>query len=323
MGVASACRLVGRARATHHRTLNPPFPVLGPRPRPAPHPAALDETEQAAIIALLTSPEYRDLAVPQVWARELDQGRYYASQRTMYRLLAAHEMGGDRRRQATHPAKKIPELIATTPHCVWSWDITKLRGPAKGIWYHAYVVISIFSRLVLGYRVETYEDGDLAVELVEDIVTEQGARPEYLHADRGAAMTSKPLSSLLSDLDIARSHSRPRVSNDNPFSEAQFKTMKYVPYYPARFASIGEARTWMDQFINVYNHEHRHSGIGYYTPASVHYDTWQNVQDVRQATLDEAFTRHPERFAEKPVAAGIPRQVAINDPARRSKSKST
>ena len=172
MGLTSACRLVGRARSTHHRTLNPPARVLGPRPRPASHPSSLTETEQTAIIALFTSAEYQNLAVPQVWARELDQGRYYASQRTMYRVLAAYGMDGERRRQATHPAKKIPELIATTPHCVWSWDITKMRGPVKGVWYHAYVVISIFSRYVLGWRIETYEDGELATELVEDIVAE-------------------------------------------------------------------------------------------------------------------------------------------------------
>jgi putative transposase len=320
VGIERACTLVGRVRATHYRTLTPPPRVLGPRLIPAPHPASLDDAEQARIIALLTSAEYQDLAVPQVWARELDQGRYYASQRTMYRLLTAHHMSGDRRRQATHPAKKIPELIATTPHCVWSWDITKMRGPSKGAWYHAYVVISIFSRYIVGWRVETYEDGVLAAELVEDIVTEQEIRPGYLHADRGAAMTSKPLSSLLSDLDVTKSHSRPRVSNDNPYSEAQFKTMKYVPDYPERFASVGEARAWMDRFVSSYNHEHRHSGIGYYTPASVHYDTWREVQKVRQATLDAAHDRHPERFRKPPVAAGIPERVTINDPDNQPKS---
>lgn len=315
--------MVGRARATHYRTLHPTPLALGPLLRPGPHPAALDDAEHATILALLTNAEYRDLAVPQVWARELDQGRYYCSQRTMYRILTAHEMGGDRRRQATHPAKKIPELIATTPHCVWSWDITKMRGPTKGVWYHAYVVISIFSRYIVGWRIETYEDGVLAAELVEDIVAEQGIRPEYLHADRGAAMTSKPLSSLLSDLDITRSHSRPRISNDNPYSEAQFKTMKYVPDYPERFASVGEARAWMGPFVNSYNHEHRHSGIAYFTPASVHYGTWRDVQEVRQATLDAAHSRHPERFRKPPVAAGIPEQVAINNPDKQPKSKST
>ena len=263
-----ACALVGRSRATHHRQANPPPRVHGPHPKPQ-HPAELTKTQREKVLQVLTSSEYVDLSVAQVWARELDAGRYYCSERTMHRILAAQKLGGERRRQATHPARVIPELIATAANEVWSWDITKMRGPAKGIWYHGYVVIDIYSRCVVAWRIEQIEDGDLAADLIAEALVEQGTAPGYLHADGGAAMTSKPLASLLSDMDVTRSHNRPRTSNDNPYSESQFKTMKYTPTYPERFASIGEARSWMNAFIYWYNQVHRHSGIGLHTPISV------------------------------------------------------
>ena len=194
-----------------------------------------------------------------------------------------------------------------------------MRGPAKGIWYHAYVVLDIFSRYVVGWRIEKIEDGQLAADLVQEIVAENGGQlPGYLHADGGAAMTSKALASMLVDMDITRSHSRPRTSNDNPFSEAQFKTMKYTSDYPDRFASVNEARTWREGFTAYYNHEHRHSGIGYHTPASVHYGTAEAVRDQRQITLDRAYRTHPERFARRPAAPPLPLTAAINDPAKRA-----
>ncbi len=235
--------------ATHHRHAHPKPRVHGPRRRPM-HPAELSAVERAEILTVLNSDAYADSSVTQVWARELDEGRYWCSARTMYRILAAAGMGGERRRQATHPPRTIPELVATCANAVWSWDITKMRGPGKGSWYHAYVVIDIFSRYVLGWRIEQVEDGDLAADLVVDIVAEQGTAPGYLHADGGAAMTSKPLASLLVDLDVRRSHNRPRTSNDNPYSESQFKTMKYMADYPDRFVSIGEARAWMAAFTS-------------------------------------------------------------------------
>ena len=241
LGVVRACALVGRSRATHHRHANPKPRAFGPHAK-ARHPAELSAAERTAVLRVLTSDVYADLSVAQVWARELDAGRYHCSQRTMHRILAAHRMNGERRRQATHPPRAIPELVAASTHEVWSWDITKMRGPAKGIWYHAYVVIDIYSRYVVGWRIETIEDGQLAADLVADAIAEQGRAPGYLHADGGAAMTSKPLSSLLVDLDVTRSHNRPRTSNDNPYSEAQFNTMKYTPDYPERFSSIGAAR---------------------------------------------------------------------------------
>lgn len=319
VGIGQACILVGRSRATHHRQANPQPKMHGPWPK-AQHPAELTNAERDEILAVLNSDQYADMSVAQVWARELDAGRYYCSQRTMYRYLAAANQSGERRRQATHPPRTIPELVAEAPNEVWSWDITTMRGPTKGIWYHAYVVIDIFSRYVVGWRIETIEDGDLAAELVADIVATQGSPPQYLHADGGAVMTSKPLASLLVDMDVTRSHNRPRTSHDNPYSEAQFKTMKYVPDYPERFASIGEARAWMDGFISWYNHEYRHSGIGLYTPASVHYGTAYQVQAQRQTTLDAAYTAHPERFNQRPQAPKLPTRVAINDPEKINQS---
>lgn len=316
LGVVRACALVGRSRATHHRHAHPAAPVHGPRPKPV-HPGELDPGEREQVLTVLNAPEHANLAVAQVWARELDEGRYWCSPRTMYRILAAADLGGERRRQATHPPRTIPELVACASNEVWSWDITKMRGPAKGCWYHAYVVIDIFSRYVLGWRIENREDGDLAADLVADLVAEQGTAPAYLHADGGAAMTSKPLTSLLVDLDVARTHNRPRTSNDNPYSEAQFKTMKYTPDYPARFASIGQARAWMNQFTTWYNHEHRHSGIGLHTPASVHYGTAEQIRADRQRTLDTAWAAHPERFRHRPTPPPLPERVTINDPENR------
>jgi putative transposase len=317
VGVGRACRLVGRPRATHHRQANPAPPVLGPRRR-AQHPAELSPAERAQVLALLTCEAYADLSVNQVWACELDEGRYWCSARTMYRILNGLKLTGDRRRQATHPPKTIPELVATEPNEVWSWDITKLRGPTKGVWFHAYVVLDIFSRYVVGWRIEAIEDGQLAADLVQDIVTEQGGPPGYLHADGGAAMTSKALASLLVDLDVRRSHNRPRTSNDNPFSESQFKTMKYMPDYPSRFTTIGDARTWMEAFTQWYNHDHHHSGIGLHTPASVHYGTADAVRASRQVTLNAAYAAHPERFPRgRPQAPPLPERVTINDPATR------
>lgn len=317
LGVVAACALVGLSRATHHRAVNPKPPMQGPREAPRTHPAALDQGERAAVLAMLDSDEYGNVSVAQVYARELDQGRYWCSPRTMYRILADAGQSGERRRQQVHPPRVIPELVAHQPGEVWSWDITKLRGPGKGCWYHAYVILDIFSRYVVGWRIENVEDGTLAADLVEQIVAETGHRPGWLHADGGAAMTSKPLASLLSDLDITRSRSRPHTSNDNPYSEAQFKTMKYQPDYPDRFDSIGHARAWMDGFITSYNHEHYHSGIGYYTPASVHHGTADAVRQLRQATLDTAYAEHPERFTRRPIATKLPTIAHINDPARR------
>ncbi|RAG83362.1 IS3 family transposase [Streptacidiphilus pinicola] len=312
LGTTAACRLTGRSRATHYRRLKPP-PVRKPR-SPQVQPSALTVEDRDAVLALMNSPQYAELPPAQIWARELDSGRYHCSVSTMYRILRERGQSGERRRQATHPAKTVPELVADGPSQVFTWDITKAAGPRKGIWYHAYVIIDIFSRYIVGHTVELAESAERAEELIRETIARNGIVPETVHADRGTSMTSKKVSQLLIDLGVTRSHSRPKVSNDNPYSEAQFKTTKYMSDYPERFDSLAHAREWFDAFISYYNHEHRHSGIGLHTPASVHFGTADLVREQRAATLAEAYARHPERFARRPRPPRIPEQVWINEP---------
>jgi transposase InsO family protein len=276
----------------------------------------LNAAERQAVLDLLNQPRYVDLAPAQVWARELDEGNWWCSPSTMYRILRAAGQNGERRRQATHPAHVKPELVADAPNRVWSWDITKLRGPAPGVWYHLYTVIDIFSRYVVGYLIAAQEDGQLAEALIADAATRERVDRDQLtiHADRGGAMTCKTVTQLLSDLRITRSHSRPKTSNDNPFIEASFKTLKYDPTFPYRFGSIQHARAYCEEFYTYYNHEHRHSGIGWHTPASVHHGTAESVRRARQSTLDAAWAAHPERFARRPTAPRIPTRAWINKP---------
>jgi putative transposase len=315
VGIVTACRLAGRSRATHHRFLHPAAPrPKEPRPAPA---SALSPLERAELLALMNTARYAELPPAQIWARELDEGRYHCSIRTMYRILEAAGQSGERRRQALHPARKVPELVATAPSQVFTWDITKLPGPAKGIWYHAYVIIDIFSRYIVGHTVELAETAERAQELIRETIERNGIVPETVHADRGTSMTSKKVSQLLIDLGVTRSHSRPKVSNDNPYSESQFRTTKYAADYPERFDSLTHAREWMDAFIAYYNHDHRHSGIGLHTPASVHFGTAEEVRDQRALALAQAYERHPERFSRRPQPPEIPDQVWINDPAKR------
>lgn len=312
--VTTSCALTGRSRATHYRRLEGTGPVHGPRLRRRPPPHALDAAERTGVLEVLTSPAYRDLAIPQVWARELDEGRYRCSVSTMYRIARAAGQVRERRRVATHPPRTRPELLARGPSQVWSWDITALKGPVKGIWYRCYVVLDIFSRYVTGWLVAAAEDAVVARDFLADAVARNGAAPHTVHADRGGAMVSKPVSELLVDLGVLRSHSRPRVSNDNPYSEAQFKTMKYMPDFPDRFGSLEDARAFCEEFFLAYNHEHRHSGIGMHTPASVHFGTADQIRDQRQATLDRAHNRHPQRFAHRPRPPRLPETAWINQP---------
>ena len=315
--VRRAAALLGRPRATHYRRHQPP--KLGP-PVPRPAPAnALTETERQHVLAVLRSPEYSDLAPAQVWARLLDDGVYLCSIATMYRLLAVAGENRERRRQRTHPAKKKPELIARGPNEVWSWDITKLRGPTRGVYYELFVIIDIYSRYVVAWCIAPAETGELAKEFIDAAIQSQGvARNQLtLHADRGTSMTSKPVAQLLVDLGVARSHSRPHVSNDNPYSEAAFKTLKYCPAFPGSFGSIQDARTFCERFFAYYNHEHRHSGIGLHTPASVHYGTASEIRADRAATLDAAYNANPHRFhGRRPTPPKIPTVAWINDPSR-------
>jgi putative transposase len=317
VGKKGACLLLGRPRATHYRRCKPTRPS-GIVKRPAP-PNALAENERQVVLDLLHRPEHADLAVAQVWSRTLDDGIYLCSQSTMHRLLRANGESGERRRQRTHPAKKKPELMATGPNEIWSWDISKLKGPTKGEYYDLYCIIDIFSRYVPQWLVAEAESAELASDFLEDAVLAQGVDRGTLtiHADRGSSMRSKPVSQLLIDLGVARSHSRPHVSNDNPYSEAAFKTLKYCPEFPKRFGSIEHARAFCAEFFEHYNHIHRHSGIGLHTPASLHYGTAAEIREQRQATLSAAFNDNPIRFRHRPpVAPLIPEVAWINEPAR-------
>ena len=318
--VVTACALTGRSRASHYRRASPPARRTDPVPQAerAKPPSTLSGQERANVLEVINSPAYADLSICQIWARELDEDRYHASMSTMYRIARAAGQSRERRALASHPAKKIPELLATAPSQVWSWDITKLRGPARGVWYHLYALIDIYSRYSPGWMVRAAEDSAAAADFIDGAVARNGARPHTIHADRGTSMTSKTVAMLLVDLGITRSHSRPRVSNDNPFSEAQFKTLKYVPDFPHHFDSLAAAQAFCEGFFTDYNHVHHHSGIGWHTPASVHQGTHLDIDKQRAATLNRAFTEHPERFTRRPRPPQIHAEVWINQPAKQT-----
>ncbi|MGK2965240.1 MAG: IS3 family transposase [Tepidiformaceae bacterium] len=316
-----AARLVGMPRASYYRGQRPP--VLGP-PRPRPSPAnKLSDGERDRVLELLRSEEHCESAPAQVWAALLDSGVYLCSIATMYRVLRSVGECRERRRQRTHPAKKKPELLATGPNQCWSWDITKLRGPARGQYFELYVIIDIYSRFVTGWMVAGTETGELAKGFIDQAVRRHGIKKGQLrlHADRGTSMTSKSVAQLLVDLGVDRSHSRPHVSNDNPYSEAAFKTLKYCPAFPEAFGSIQDARVFCETFFEHYNHRHYHSGIALLTPASVHYGDAERIQAERAATLTEAFTANPERFNRKPIPLLLPKEAWINDPTSEAKIK--
>ena len=309
-----ACTALGCPRASHYRrrraTLHGP-----PEPRPRSH-RALQPAEAAVILETLNSERFCDQAPAQIWATLLDEGIYLGSISTMYRLLRAEHQVRERRRQARRPALIKPELMATGANQVWSWDITKLRGPHKWTWFQLYVILDVHSRYIVAWLVATRESARLAEELIADAVYEQQVPTGQLalHADRGSSMTSKTVSQLLADLGVQQSHSRPHQSNDNPFSEANFKTLKYSPTFPKRFTSIDHARAFCDWFFEHYNHQHRHSGIGLHTPADVHYGRATAVRAQRQIVLDAAYTARPERFRQPPSAPRIPEATWINPP---------
>jgi len=316
IGVRRACTLTGRSRASHYRDSN--GPVHGPQaPRCSP-PNKLSDAEFDALLDVLRSEEFVDLAPAQVWAMLLDAGTYLASISTMYRVLRSQDEVRERRRQATHPPRVRPELVARGPNQVWSWDITKLKGPSKGVYYDLYVIIDIFSRYVVGWMVAPTETAELAKAFIADTITTHGVTGDVLtiHADRGTSMTSKPVAVLLAELGVTRTHSRPRVSNDNPYSEAAFKTLKYCPAFPERFGSIEDARTFCAEFFEYYNHHHRHSGIALHTPASMHFGTADDVQAARTTVLNAAYAANPRRFCNRrPAAPKMPTIAWINKPA--------
>lgn len=311
----TACRLLGVARATHYRRLTP---VLGPARRPGGgrQPTALSDLEREQVLQVLNSDRFADKSAAQAWAVLLDEGCYLGSISTFYRVLRSAEQVRERRAQARHPTRVRPELVAAGPDRVWTWDITKIKGPSRGVYYDLYVIIDIYSRKVMHWECHTTETGLLAKDFLDNaIAANGGTMPGTIHSDNGTSMTSKNVAALLADLHIERSLSRPHTSNDNPYSEAAFKTLKYCPAFPELFTSIYDARDFARIFFRYYNFEHRHSGIGLYTPASVHDGSWQDTRDHRQKILDDAWALHPERFHRgRPQAPQLPTRVWINQP---------
>ena len=319
-GTRAACAAVGAPQASYyrrHRASPPP-----PRREPVPHtertqPRALAPAERKAVLDALHSDRFADTAPAEAWATLLDEGTYLGSISTFYRVLRAAGESRERRRQASHPAAVKPELAATAPNQVWSWDITKLHGPAKWTYYYLYVILDIFSRYATGWMVATGESAALAGKLIAATCAGQHISPGQLaiHADRGSSMTSRPVAFLLADLGITQSHSRPHVSNDNPYSESQFKTLKYRPDFPARFASIEAARAHCQRFFPWYNEHHRHGGLGLHTAADLHYGRAHAVQAARADVLTAAYAAHPERFVRQPPAPPpLPATSWINHP---------
>jgi putative transposase len=317
LGVMALCTALCLARATYYRrqrrAAEPPAEL---RRRPAP-PRALCSDEQAQVLEVLRSERFVDKAPREVYATLLDEGQYLCSPSTMYRLLRDAGEVRERRDQLQHPEYKKPELLATGPNQVWSWDITKLRGPAKWTYHYLYVVLDIFSRYVVGWMIADNESAELAKDLIAETCTKQRIEPGTLtiHMDRGSPMTSKSFALLLADLGISKSHSRPHVSDDNPFSEAQFKTLKYRPGLPDSYGSVEHARACFRPLFHWYNHEHHHAGLGLLTPDVVHHGRAADVLAGRQRVLLDAWRRHPERFVRKlPTPAALPPAVGINLP---------
>jgi putative transposase len=316
-GIAPTCAALGVPRATYYRRRRP----QNAPPRRRPSPRALSDAERTAVLAVLHEPRFVDLPPAEVYATLLDEGRYLCSERSMYRVLASHQEVRERRNQLRHPVYAAPELLARRPNELWSWDITKLLGPAKWTYFYLYVMLDVFSRYVVGWMVAHRESAGLAEQFIHETCARQGIERGQLtiHADRGSAMTSKPVALLLADLGVTKTHSRPHVSNDSPFSEAQFKTLKYRPAFPARFGSIQDARAHCHIFFPWYNAQHHHSGLGLLTPADVHHGVAEQRVAARATVLATAYALHPERFpAGQPHPPARPVEVWINPPKTRA-----
>jgi len=317
VGIVQACDALSVPRSSYYRYFSMTAPTDSHEARRTSH-RALSHEEREAVLETLHSPRFVDKSPAQVFATLLDEDdEYLCSIRTMYRILKENGEVKERRNQLRHPNYSKPELLATRPNEVWSWDITKLKGPRKWTYYYLYVILDIFSRYVVGWMLAHRESAELAKKLIKETCLKQGIERDTLtiHADRGSSMKSKPVAFLLADLGIAKTHSRPYVSNDNPYSESQFKTMKYQPEFPEMFGSIEHGRSFCCVFFPYYNYEHYHSGIGLMTPASVHYGFAGEIRDKRQGTLRMAYEKHPERFVRKmPEPPVIPDEVWINPP---------
>jgi putative transposase len=312
-GIKAACRALGASRATHYRRTRPKY---GPRRR-ARSPRALSAEERGQVLETMSSERFADQAPAEVHAALLDEGRYQCSVRTMYRVLAQSVGVRERRDQLRHPHYPKPQLRAAAPNQVWSWDITKLLGPAKWSYFYLYVILDIYSRYVVGWMVAHRESAELARRLVIETCRKERVEPGQLglHADRGPSMTSKTLAQLLADLSITKTHSRPHVSNDNPFSESQFKTMKYRPDFPDCFGSLEDARSFCANYFDWYNNQHHHGGLGFLTPAQVHHGLAPGALQHRQAVLERAYQAYPQRFPHgAPTVAAPPTEVWINPP---------
>lgn len=317
VGRTQACQALGINRPTWYaQNRTSPPPPRPPRQR-RPHPKALSQAERAEVAATLNGERFADTAPAEVWATLLDEGVYLCSESTMYRILRERGEVRERRRQGTHPPRKKPELMADAVNTVWSWDVTKLRGPEPRTFYFLYTMIDIYSRYTVGWMVAECESDDLARQFIEDTVDKQAVPADRLtiHSDRGAIQTAKSVAVLMADLGVTRSHSRPKVSNDNPYSESQYKTIKYRPDYPKQFQGLGHARSWCADFFDWYHHDHRHCGIGYHTPHDVHHGLADRVREYRADILTDAYQRHPERFVHQhPQPPEIPTQAWINKP---------
>ena len=317
-----ACLALGVARASVYRFFRRKDKA-SQSTEPAKPERALSEDERHNVLDTLNSGRFVDMPPAQVWATLLDEGTYLCSIRTMYRILEANNQVRERRNQSRRADYAKPELLATRPNELWSWDITKLKGPAKWTYYYLYVILDVYSRYVVGWMVAPRESAELARKLISETIRKQEADPNKLtiHADRGSSMKSRCVAMLLSDLGVTKTHSRPHVSNDNPFSESQFKTMKYRPEFPARFGCPQDARGFCGGFFDWYNREHHHSGIALLTPEMVHYGLAESITAKRNVTLERAYKEHPERFVQKqPQAPQLPTAVWINPPATVSRT---
>jgi putative transposase len=314
VGVAAACVALGVNRASYYRALKPKRGTL-PRPRP---PRALTNDERARVLAILDSEEFMDKAPAQVYAKLLEDGRYVCSERTMYRILDEHGQVHERRAQRRHPEYVKPQLVASAPNQVWSWDTTKLPGPTKGTYFTLYIILDIFSRYIVGWQVTKSESAAVAQQLIEACCKRQAVPPGQLtiHADRGSPMVAKSTAQLYVDLGVAKSHSRPRTSNDNPYSESNFRTLKYRPDMPVQLGSLEHARQVVRALVDWYNDDHYHVGLALLHPVDVHYGRTTSIVAARQRVLDRAHAVHPERFVHgRPQQKSPPPAAWINPPA--------